>query len=97
MSPCVATNNRRDCSCIFGTVTLLPVNIGYQQDSSFDAAYLFRVPHDRCHLFILHSGAQQAIEKSASASHVSALLKRLGMPAATPAHLYYQTTIEAIE
>src|SRR5678815_2575463 len=53
--------------------SLLPDNIGYQQDSLFDAAYPFRVPHDRRHLFILQSSAQQVIEKSPSAEpHFSA-------------------------
>jgi hypothetical protein len=45
---------------------LPPFNIGYQQDSLFDAACPFRVPHDRRHLFILHSGVQQVIEVPAS-------------------------------
>ena len=49
------------------------------------------------YLFILHSGAQQVIERSASAEPHFSTAKKPGIPAATPAHLYYQTTIEAIE
>jgi hypothetical protein len=55
------------------------------------------VPHDRRHLFILHSGVQQVIEKPASEELHFSAAKSLGMSAATAVPLHHQTTIEAIE
>jgi hypothetical protein len=61
-------NNRPDRSCIFGGRPLRVVNIGYQQHShtaqlfrGFDAVTWFLVPHDRRHVFILHSDRWQDV------------------------------------